>query len=99
MRFAIDLDGTITMEELGHSVKNYKCRTPRPYVVAKIRELYNAGHKIIIYTSRYKVDFEVTTEWLVKNHVMYHELVFEKVSADVYVDSRNIKPEVLIMNF
>jgi uncharacterized HAD superfamily protein len=99
MKFAIDLDGTITTEEIGHSQDHYKNRTPRPYMVAKIRELYNAGHTIIIHSSRYPEDFEVTTAWLIKNHVMYHQLILGKVSADVYVDARNIKPETLLMTF
>lgn len=99
MRFAIDLDGTITMEEEGHSTEDYKNRTPRPYIVAKIRDLYNDGHRIIIHSSRYEEDFEVTTDWLTKNHVMHHQLILGKVSADVYVDSRNIQPETLLMNF
>lgn len=99
MVFAIDLDGTITMEELGHSEEEYRHRTPRPYVVAKLRGLWNNGHTIIIHTARYPEDREITLDWLHKHRVVFDELITGKAKADYYVDSKNITPEELLMNF
>lgn len=99
MRFAIDLDGTICIEEMGHTEEDYKNRTPRAYLVAKIRALYSTGHTIIIHSARHLEDFDITTAWLIKHEIFYHELILGKVSADRYVDTRNITPDQLFMDF
>lgn len=97
MIIAIDFDGTIVEHcypEIGPEILG-ACRT--------IRDLYAAGHKIIIWTCRTltipEPGIHEMIAWLNLNQVPYHAInsnVFgasfysmPKVYADVYIDDRN----------
>ena len=90
MTFCFDIDGIICSNS---PHPNYCSAHPLSDNIAIINALYDAGHKIILNTSRgwiTKIDWQWTTEnqlqiWGVK----YHELYFNKPYADYYVDDKN----------
>jgi len=89
-RYGIDLDGTLTIDNNGWDYAN---RTPNPDMIKIINGLYDEGHLITFFSSRFKIDRAVTTKWLKKYGVKYHELILGKPKFDVYVDDINITPE------
>lgn len=99
MIFSVDIDGTITEEEKGHSYETYLNRTPILSMVKKLRQLHEYGHTIILHSARYLEDEQVTMEWLSMHNVPCDQLVLGKVSADFYIDARNLTPKELLENF
>ena len=100
MIYAIDLDGTLCEEtHLGDDTKDwhayYDHAVPIPKAITLINKLYEAGHQIFIYTARWKVDEEITKEWLAKQGVKYDGLIMGKLRANVYVDNDAITIEKL----
>lgn len=87
MQLIIDLDGTICTEEKMFSRSLAK---PIPKAIESVNSLYEAGHTIIIYTSRIWIEYEMTTHWLNFNGVKYHQLVMGKPQGDVWIDDRAI---------
>lgn len=87
MQIIIDLDGTICTEE-----KTYSRALAKPIdgAVNHINKLYDAGNIIIIYSARTWMEYEMTTDWLNKNNVKYHQLVLGKPIGDVWIDDRAI---------
>jgi len=96
-----DLDGTIcTQEKMG----TYQDALPIEKIVEKIRVLWCLGDYIIIFTARGMNTFSgnilaiernmrpITEKWLRDHDVPYHELIFGKPAADVYVDDKGCKP-------
>lgn len=87
-KYVIDIDGTICTQD----ALNYKNAVPKYDVIAKINKLYDEGNQIILFTARgYETKFdwsEITTYQLDKWNVKYHDLIFGKPSADVYVDDK-----------
>ena len=86
----VDIDGTLTVETEGH---DYARRTPRFDVLEKIRNMYNSGHCIVLWTSRWPVDERVTREWLKRWNVRFHELKLSKPSFDLYICDKAINVE------
>lgn len=89
-----DIDGVLTLEIEGHDYKN---RTPLPNNIKKINELYKKGHKIILWTARYKRDFFITRKWLKKNNVFYHHLKCGKPKYDILIDDKSFSIEENIL--
>jgi len=85
MVYVVDIDGTLCKEE--ERWWEYDKAEPYTDAIKKINELFNKGHKIIIYTSRYGKDIGVTKEWLDKHKVRYHTLAMDKPRGDVYIDN------------
>ncbi len=87
--FCIDIDGTICTEFC-----QYEDAKPIKSVIKKINNLYNNGHKIILFTSRgYTSGYnwipplkQQLREW----GVLYHELKQGKPFADYYIDNKAI---------
>lgn len=101
--YVIDLDDTICFTEN----RDFENSTPYKEVINKINELYDKGWKIIIATARgakscktleeREIKYrDITENWLKKNNVKYHELVFGKPNADYYVDDKNLSIEEFI---
>ena len=88
MQIIIDLDGTICTEEKTFSRSLAK---PIAEAVESINSLYEKGHTIIIYSARSWMEYEVTSHWLNKNGVKYHQLILGKPIGDVWIDDRAIK--------
>jgi hypothetical protein len=87
MQIIIDMDGTICTEEKTFSRSMAK---PKEHAVKSINSLYNNGHIIIIYSARTWMEFEMTTEWLKKYKIKYHQLVLGKPIGDLWIDDRAI---------
>ena len=96
MIYAVDIDGTLTEDDTNpENWFRYADMKPIRENIAKINDLYMKGEKIILYTSRYEEDREVTVSWLKINGVKYHRLIMDKFRADIYVDSASQRPEEL----
>lgn len=88
MQIIIDLDGTICTEEKTFSRSLAK---PIDGAIESINSLYEKGNTIIIYSARSWMEYEVTSDWLNKNGVKYHQLILGKPIGDVWIDDRAIK--------
>jgi capsule biosynthesis phosphatase len=93
MVICVDLDGVLTLETEGWDYAN---RTPRISMLHKIRQWYRDGSHIILYSARLKIDRKITTVWLKKYHVPYHELILGKPRADLYIDDKAMRPEEVL---
>ena len=96
MIIAVDLDGVIAEEMRTHS---RSLATPMPGAQAGMQALREAGHRIIIYTARSWVEYEMTKDWLEKHAIAHDELIMGKPVVDKFIDDRAIQfqswPEVL----
>ena len=88
MVYAIDIDGVLCDDMLG----DYEKSTPDYKVIWKVNKLYEDGHLIKIFTGRGSatgIDWkEFTIEQLKFWGVKYHELIFGKPVADVFIDDK-----------
>jgi len=101
MRFCFDLDGTLVSQP--RVANDLATCEPIPKAISLVRQLYEAGHTIIISTSRGMVGESVGTAiakvgnvtfaTLTELGIPYHELHFGKPHADVYVDSRSLNAQ------
>jgi carbamoyl-phosphate synthase large subunit len=87
--FCFDLDGTICTESCA-----YEDAQPMPFIVAKINQLYDDGHTIIISTAR-GASSKKSWRNLIINQlqqwgVQYHELITDKPYADYYIDNKAV---------
>jgi len=91
LKYVIDIDGTICRTEKKYKdmQKNYKNSIRRKNVIEKINELYDKGNKIIFYSARHWIDFDLTIKWLKKYNVKYHTIVLGKPVGHVYVDEKH----------
>ena len=83
---AVDLDGTLTNGEPFYK----ETPTVNQKVANWVKQQYFDGNVIIIYTSRKQWYYLETKKWLDKNQIYYHALVMGKLTADVYLDDRNM---------
>lgn len=84
MVLAVDIDGILTNETVGHDYAN---RTPNVDNIKIVRQLYEK-HTIILYTARDIVDRHVTVEWLKSFNVLYHDVIFNKPKYEYLIDDR-----------
>jgi len=93
MIYAIDIDGVLCDDMLG----DYDKSTPHYAVIKRVNALYDAGHTIKIFTGRGSatgIDWkDFTIRQLHAWGVHYHELIFGKPVADIFIDDKavNIK--------
>jgi len=95
MIFCFDIDGVLCDDMLG----DYKKSRPRKDIITKINQLYSEGNNIKIFTGRGSktgIDWKKFTEkqlrfWGVK----YHELIFGKPVADIFIDDKAINIKYL----
>jgi len=85
MQFIIDMDGTICTEEKTYSRSMAK---PLEGAVENVNRLFEEGHTIIIYTARTWMEFEMTTDWLQRHEIKYHQLIMGKPIGDMWIDDR-----------
>lgn len=91
MIICVDLDGVIAEDD--NNYPNYEdCRVMKG-AVEYLASLRDAGHRIIIYTSRGWWFFEITLDWLNRKGVPFDTLVMDKPYGDVYIDDRAMKFE------
>ncbi|NIV32706.1 MAG: hypothetical protein GWN58_25640 [Anaerolineae bacterium] len=104
MKIVVDLDGTLchtpeTRTEDGRFLEHHypECE-PYPERIARVNQLYDEGHTIVIDTARGASTglnwLEFTAEQLAGWGVRYHQLrVGVKIGADLYIDDRAMRPE------
>jgi uncharacterized HAD superfamily protein len=92
--YVFDIDGTLTLESEGFGYETYRCRTPKDETIKMVQDLMKEGNTIILYTSRWESDREVTEEWLKKNFVPYDQLIFGKIQYDYWIDDKAINEQV-----
>ncbi len=85
MIYAIDIDGTICEDQ--DSWWEYSKAKPIPEAIQKVNKLFHEGHQVVLFTARYPENREVTLDWLNKYGVLFHEIIFGKFRADVYIDN------------
>src|SRR5579863_8414584 len=83
----IDLDGTICSEEQTFERALAK---PIPGAGAALKALLEAGHTVVIYSSRSWSELRMTEAWLRENHIPYSGLHLGKPVADVFIDDRAV---------
>ena len=95
---AFDIDGVICKT----SNSDYENSIPNEKAIKKINNLYNKGHKIIIFTARfmgrtddniskaYEIGFDFTKNQLKKWNVKYTKLIMGKPSFDLLIDDKAI---------
>ena len=91
MRYVIDIDGTICIEE-GPVEK----RIPIPERISYINKLYDEGHYIVYWTARGSgsgIDwYDITKDQLKAWGVKYHELRLGKPIYDLFIDDKAMNP-------
>ena len=94
--YCFDIDGIIAsiVPDL-----RYDLAVPIQENVRKVNQLYDTGHKIILFTARGSKSgkgWQDTTErQLAEWGVKYHQLIFGKPAADYYIDDKSIDMEEL----
>ena len=88
--YCFDIDGTICTNTEG----DYEQAVPFKEVIEEINQLYDKGHRILLYTARGSttgIDWtDLTRNQLKEWNVRYHELFMGKPTADIYVDDKAI---------
>ncbi|MFQ6056189.1 MAG: hypothetical protein ACE5J3_09450 [Methanosarcinales archaeon] len=85
---AIDLDGVVA-------------ENTRPYRKAKlikgakeaIDKFIKEGWKILLFTSRFQRDEQLTKEWLEEKGIKYDKIIFGKPYYSIYIDDKAVKFE------
>ena len=98
MIYCFDIDGTICNQVL----KDYTKANPFINKINKINKLYDQGHTIIFFTSRfmgrnndnvtkaYEEGYEFTLNQLKKWNVKFHKLYLGKPRYDYIIDDKSI---------
>lgn len=95
MRVGLDIDGVLCVE-LERSPSSvtappYAQAVPLPEGIDLARALVAAGHTVVLHTSRWEEDREVTKTWLEEHEVPFAELHMDKPRCAVYVDDRALR--------
>lgn len=104
MIIAVDLDDTLCKgtlpwpEDFNQKkiTKFFETCSPIPEAIAKVNELFNKGHDIWIWTSRFSIDYYITVFWLEKHGVKYHKLILDKPKVDIYIDNQSATMEEVL---
>ena len=93
MTYCFDIDGTLCEQ----AVNDYSVARPFLDRIARVNELFDDGHKIVLFTargSRSGVDWrEKTIMQLDDWGLRYHELILGKPHADLYIDDKSVHPD------
>jgi len=86
---AIDIDGVITLEDLG---AEFDKAVPNPEAIRLINKLYDEGNTIVLWTARgkfrHKDVWNITKQQLHRWGVKYHILNIDKPTYDVIIDDK-----------
>ena len=83
--YAIDIDGVVADGKFWEG----ECSV-REKELEAVNNLYKQGHTIIYHTARHPQYYAMTYAWLVKHGAYFHALEMGKLTADFYVDDRNM---------
>lgn len=90
MVYCFDIDGTLCTNTEGE----YSSAEPFLDMIAHVNSLFEAGHRILLYTARGAttgIDWRnVTIQQLQDWNVSYHQLYMGKPTADVYIDDKAV---------
>lgn len=90
MIYCFDIDNTICLT----NALDYSLSTPIIERIAKINQLYDAGHTIKLHTARGSetgIDWEQLTLIQLKNWgVKFHQVIMGKPAADFYIDDKGM---------
>jgi hypothetical protein len=98
VRYCFDIDGVICHTE----GTDYHASSPNPEVIARINDLFEAGHTIVLQTARgmgtlegdlarvHEAWYDFTFEQMKGFGLHFHALFLGKAFADVYVDDKGI---------
>ncbi len=77
--FIIDIDGTVC-EHVRNEEGAERMRTARPFEdsITAVNKLYEEGHYICFFTARIDEHRKPTEEWLKRNGLRYHQIIFNK---------------------
>lgn len=93
MIYCFDIDGTLCTNTHGR----YEEAEPMAERIAVVNALYEKGHTIKLFTARGTVtgiDWRQLTELqLAQWKVKYHELLFGKPEADIFIDDRGFNAD------
>lgn len=92
MKICIDLDGVIVKED-------EKLTPPERYEYAELIEgakkfldwMNEKDFLVVIYSSRWEKDRDITEKWLKRHGIRYDSLVLGKPRADYYIDDRALR--------
>lgn len=88
--YCFDIDGTLCTNTEG----DYQKAQPLYDRIEKLNALYDQGCKIVLFTARgstTKIDWsEVTKAQMNAWGVKYHELLFGKPYADIFIDDKAV---------
>jgi len=96
MIYCFDIDGVVCKT----ADTDYKNAKPVKSVIKKINKLHDLGHVILIYTARgmgtldgnvakvYTSWYKITKNQLEAWGLRYHQLIFGKPNADIYIDDK-----------
>lgn len=97
LRLCVDIDGVLATLV---SDRDYSTCRPNPEAIDAINTLAAAGHHIILHTARGSQtgrDWRQNTEAQMQQWgVRYHELVFGKPAADLYIDDKLVSAKTMI---
>jgi capsule biosynthesis phosphatase len=109
LRICFDLDNTlVTYPTIPNDYSTVK---PIQKTINLLNNLYKKGHEIIIYTARRMKTHHnnvgkvikdialVTLTTLDQFNIPYHELIFGKPIADIYIDDRGLNPYINNISF
>jgi len=88
--YCLDIDGVLCDDMLG----DYENSTPDWDVIEKVNQLCDEGHVVKIFTGRGSktgIDWREFTERQLKSWgLKYHELIFGKPVADIFIDDKAV---------
>jgi hypothetical protein len=88
--YCFDIDGTLCTNTEGA----YETAKPFRDVIRFVNKLYAAKHRIILFTARGSTTginwSKLTRAQMKRWGVKYHELLFGKPTADIYIDDKAI---------
>lgn len=92
--YCFDIDGTLcTITDA-----TYDQAQPFSDRIAKLNELYDIGHRIVLFTARGSttgIDWRAVTEQQMSDWgVLYHELILGKPYADIFIDDKAVNDKV-----
>ena len=95
-KIAFDIDGVVCKT----SSQDYSKSEPYPEAINKINSLYEAGHKIILFTARYmgrtnnntekayEMGYELTKNQLLNWGLKFDKLIMGKPDFDILIDDK-----------
>jgi hypothetical protein len=86
-----DIDGVLAYPV--NDYREYSSAQPNLVMRDVLRRLRQQGDKIVLHTSRWKEDRQVTEEWLSQHGFPYTEIVFGKPLGDIYIDDKAMRIE------